>query len=36
MAQAYRSGAYSREAIAERFKIGRMTVSRAVKRRETE
>jgi putative transposase len=32
IAQAYRSGAYSMQAIAEHFKVGRMTVSRAVKR----
>ena len=36
MAQAYRSGAYSMQAIAEQFEVGRMTVSRAVKRYETE
>ncbi|AGA91298.1 transposase [Thioflavicoccus mobilis 8321] len=33
MAEAYRSGAYSMQAIAEHFGVSRMTVSRAVKRR---
>ena len=32
---AYRTGAYSMQAIADHFGIGRMTVSRAVKRFET-
>ena len=35
MAEAYRSGAYSMLAIAEHFGVGRMTVSRAVKRFES-
>jgi putative transposase len=34
LAEAYRSGAYSMQAIAEHFGIGRMTVSRAVKHHE--
>jgi DNA-binding CsgD family transcriptional regulator len=34
MAEAYRSGAYSRQAIAGYFGISRMTVSRPVKRDE--
>ena len=34
--EAYRTGAYRMQAIAEHFGIGRMTVSRAVKRHETE
>jgi hypothetical protein len=34
MAAAYRSGAYSMQAIADHFGVGRMTVSRAVKRAE--
>jgi REP element-mobilizing transposase RayT len=34
MAEAYRSGAYSMQAIAEHFGVSHMTVSRAVKRRE--
>ncbi|MFB1490926.1 MULTISPECIES: transposase [unclassified Thiocapsa] len=34
MAQAYRTGAYSLQAIADYFGVGRMTVSRAVKRGE--
>jgi predicted DNA-binding protein YlxM (UPF0122 family) len=34
MAEAYRSGAYSMQTIAEHFAISRMTVSRAVKRDE--
>ena len=33
-AEAYRSGAYSMQAIAEYFGVSRMTVSRAVKRHE--
>ncbi|MFO1429799.1 MAG: transposase [Candidatus Competibacteraceae bacterium] len=36
IAEAYRTGAYSMQAIAEYFGIGRMTVSRAVKRYETD
>jgi putative transposase len=36
MAEAYRTGVYSMQTIAEHFKVGRMTVSRAVKRYETE
>jgi len=36
IAQAYRSGAYGMQAIAEHFKVGRMTVSRAMKRHGTE
>jgi hypothetical protein len=32
MAEAYRTGAYSMQAIAEHFDVSRMTVSRAVKR----
>ncbi len=36
IAEAYRSGAYSMQAIAEYFDIARMTVSRAVKRYEAE
>jgi REP element-mobilizing transposase RayT len=36
LAEAYRSGVYSMQAIAEHFGISRMTVSRAVKRREGE
>jgi IS30 family transposase len=32
MAKAYRTGAYSMQAIAEHFRVGRMTVSRAVPR----
>jgi len=36
MAEAYRTGAYSLQAIAEYFGISRMTVSRAVKRYKTE
>lgn len=36
MAEAYRSGAYSMQAIAEYFDVSRMTVSRAVRRSETE
>lgn len=32
LAEAYRSGAYSMQAIAEHFAVSRMTVSRAVKR----
>jgi len=35
IAMAYRTGAYSMQAIADHFGIGRMTVSRAVKRFET-
>ena len=35
MAAAYRTGAYSMQAIADYFGVGRMTVSRAVKRDET-
>jgi transposase len=34
MAEAYRSGAYSMQAIAEHFGVSRMTVSRALKRYE--
>jgi excisionase family DNA binding protein len=34
MAEAYRSGAYSMQTIAEYFGVSRMTVSRAVKRGE--
>jgi hypothetical protein len=34
MAEAYRSGAYSMQTIAEYFGVSRMTVSRAVKRDE--
>ena len=34
--QEYRTGAYSMQAIAEHFGVGRMTVSRAVKRYESE
>jgi transposase len=34
MAAAYRTGAYSMQAIADHFCVGRMTVSRAVKRAE--
>ena len=34
MAAAYRTGAYSMQAIADHFGVGRMTVSRAVKRAE--
>lgn len=34
IAEAYRSGAYSMQAIADHFGVGRMTVSRAVKRHE--
>jgi predicted DNA-binding protein YlxM (UPF0122 family) len=34
LAEAYRSGAYSSQAIAERFGVSRMTVSRAVETRE--
>jgi len=34
MAEAYRSGAYSMQAIAEHFGVSRMTVSRAVKEAE--
>jgi len=34
MAEAYRTGAYSMQAIAEHFGVSRMTVSRAVKRQE--
>ena len=34
MAEAYRSGAYSMQGIAEYFGVNRMTVSRAVKRDE--
>jgi REP element-mobilizing transposase RayT len=34
LAEAYRSGAYSMQAIAEHFGVSRMTVSRAVKRHE--
>jgi len=34
MAAAYRTGAYSMQAIADHFGVGRMTVSRAVKREE--
>jgi predicted DNA-binding protein YlxM (UPF0122 family) len=33
-AEAYRSGAYSMQAIAEYFGVRRMTISRAVKRHE--
>ena len=36
IAEAYRTGAYSMQAIADFFAIGRMTVSRAVKRLESE
>ena len=36
IAEAYRSGAYSMQVIAEHFGVSRMTVSRAVKRFETE
>ena len=36
IAAAYRTGAYSMQAIAEHFNIGRMTVSRAAKHHETE
>ena len=36
MAEAYRSDAYSMQAIGEYFRVSRMTVSRAVKRFETE
>jgi len=36
ISQAYRSGAYSMQAIAEYFEVSRMTVSRAVKRHEAE
>ena len=36
IAAAYRSGAYSMQAIAEHFGIGRMTVSRAIKRHDSE
>jgi putative transposase len=32
MAEAYRTGAYSMQAIAEHFRVGRMTVSRAVRK----
>jgi putative transposase len=35
MAEAYRSGAYSLQAIGAHFGVGRMTVSRAVKKHET-
>ena len=35
MAAAYRTGAYSMQAIAARFGVGRMTVSRAVRREES-
>ncbi len=34
MTAAYRTGAYSMQAIADQFGVGRMTVSRAVKREE--
>lgn len=34
MAEAYRAGTYSMQAIAEHFGVSRMTVSRAVKRHE--
>ena len=34
MAEAYRTGAYSMQAIAQHFDVSRMTVSRAVKRHE--
>ncbi len=34
LAAAYRTGAYSMQAIAERFGVSRMTVSRAVKSKE--
>jgi predicted DNA-binding protein YlxM (UPF0122 family) len=32
MAEAYRTGAYSMQAIGEHFRVGRMTVSRAVRK----
>jgi REP element-mobilizing transposase RayT len=35
LAEAYRTGAYSMQAIADHFGVGRMTVSRAIKRVET-
>ncbi len=34
MAEAYRTGTYSMQAIAEHFAVSRLTVSRAIKRRE--
>ena len=34
MAEAYRTGAYSMQGIADYFGVSRMTVSRAVKRHE--
>ena len=34
MVEAYRTGTYSMQAIAEHFGVSRMTVSRAVKRQE--
>jgi putative transposase len=34
MAEAYRSGAYSMQAIGDHFRVGRMTVSRAVRKHE--
>ncbi|MES9881935.1 MAG: hypothetical protein ABW185_13740 [Sedimenticola sp.] len=36
MAYAYRTGAYSMQAIADYFCVGRMTVSRAIKQSEIE
>jgi len=36
LAEAYRTGAYSMQAIADHFGVSRMTVSRAVKSREGE
>ena len=35
LAEAYRTGAYSMQAIADHFGVGRMTVSRAINRVET-
>ena len=36
MAEAYRTGAYSLQTIADHYGVSRMTVSRAVKRHEDE